>query len=355
MAAAARARGLARFELVEQRIEDAVLSAPFDAVVASMSLDHVADLAHVLARVTDVLAPRGRMIVSTEHPVRTAPLSGTRWTGDGAARLRDYGSGGLRHFRWFGLGQLVPVYHRTFEAWLDAFGAAGLRVVAIREPISADERDSGVPRFVLFVAEKQGPRVPIVTVDGPAGAGKSTLAAALAQALSWSFFDTGTMVRALAWRRLRRPGSREPLVTDAANGWRCGEHDLHGQLDADDVLAACPAVANDPALSDEGASLLAAAMAAPVVLAGRALGRTLAAGTRIWLDTPLRVRAERRRIGVEALQARDDADRTAGRLLDPDVAALHLDGERTVAELVESAMRAVGVDPPNRVVPSLPT
>ena len=163
------------------------------------------------------------------------------------------------------------------------------------------------------------------------------------------------MMRALAWRRLRLPGSREPLVTDAANRWRCGEHDLQGQLDADDVVAACPAVANDPALRDEAASMLASAMAAPVVLAGRALGRTLDGGTRFWLDTPLHVRAERRRISAQALQVRDDADRAAGRLLDPDIAAVHLDGERNVAQLVESASRAVGVDPTNRGVPSLPT
>jgi cytidylate kinase len=35
----------------------------------------------------------------------------------------------------------------------------------------------------------------VVTIDGPAGAGKSTAAKALAQRLGWSFLDTGAMYR----------------------------------------------------------------------------------------------------------------------------------------------------------------
>ncbi|MBX9923092.1 MAG: (d)CMP kinase [Rhabdochlamydiaceae bacterium] len=39
----------------------------------------------------------------------------------------------------------------------------------------------------------------IVTIDGPSGTGKSTVARLLAQRLGFSFFDTGAMYRALAW------------------------------------------------------------------------------------------------------------------------------------------------------------
>ncbi len=39
----------------------------------------------------------------------------------------------------------------------------------------------------------------IVTIDGPAGAGKSTAARALAQRLGFQFLDTGAMYRAVAW------------------------------------------------------------------------------------------------------------------------------------------------------------
>lgn len=37
----------------------------------------------------------------------------------------------------------------------------------------------------------------IVTIDGPAGAGKSTLAKALAKSLGWTYLDTGAMYRAV--------------------------------------------------------------------------------------------------------------------------------------------------------------
>lgn len=39
----------------------------------------------------------------------------------------------------------------------------------------------------------------IVTIDGPAGAGKSSVARALAERLGFEFLDTGAMYRAVAW------------------------------------------------------------------------------------------------------------------------------------------------------------
>lgn len=39
----------------------------------------------------------------------------------------------------------------------------------------------------------------IVTIDGPAGAGKSSVARALAKRLGFDFLDTGAMYRAVAW------------------------------------------------------------------------------------------------------------------------------------------------------------
>jgi len=40
----------------------------------------------------------------------------------------------------------------------------------------------------------------IVTIDGPAGTGKSSVARALAQMLGFQFLDTGAMYRMVAWR-----------------------------------------------------------------------------------------------------------------------------------------------------------
>jgi len=44
----------------------------------------------------------------------------------------------------------------------------------------------------------------IVAIDGPAGAGKSTVARALAERLGFHYLDTGAMYRALTWLALRR-------------------------------------------------------------------------------------------------------------------------------------------------------
>lgn len=43
----------------------------------------------------------------------------------------------------------------------------------------------------------------VITIDGPAGAGKSTVAKALAQQLDFSYLDTGAMYRALTLKALR--------------------------------------------------------------------------------------------------------------------------------------------------------
>ncbi|MFN8502210.1 (d)CMP kinase [Kouleothrix sp.] len=43
-----------------------------------------------------------------------------------------------------------------------------------------------------------------ITIDGPAGAGKSTLGELLARRLGYLYFDTGVMYRALTWAALRR-------------------------------------------------------------------------------------------------------------------------------------------------------
>lgn len=49
----------------------------------------------------------------------------------------------------------------------------------------------------------------IVAVDGPAGAGKSTVCRLLARELAYTFLDTGAMYRAVAWALSRRFSERE--------------------------------------------------------------------------------------------------------------------------------------------------
>jgi cytidylate kinase len=54
----------------------------------------------------------------------------------------------------------------------------------------------------------------IVAIDGPAGAGKSTVARRLAERLGFRYLDTGAMYRALTWLALTEGlplGDGEPL------------------------------------------------------------------------------------------------------------------------------------------------
>ena len=51
----------------------------------------------------------------------------------------------------------------------------------------------------------------LIAIDGPAGAGKSTVARALARALGFTYLDSGAMYRCVALLSLREPG-REPAA-----------------------------------------------------------------------------------------------------------------------------------------------
>lgn len=58
-----------------------------------------------------------------------------------------------------------------------------------------------------------------IAIDGPAGAGKSTLARALASRLGYIYIDTGAMYRALTWKAIQAGIDLEdsPALTDLAD------------------------------------------------------------------------------------------------------------------------------------------
>jgi cytidylate kinase len=62
-------------------------------------------------------------------------------------------------------------------------------------------------------------RALIVAIDGPAGAGKSTVARALAERLGFRYLDTGAMYRSLTWLALQRglPLGEGPVLGDLAH------------------------------------------------------------------------------------------------------------------------------------------
>ena len=71
----------------------------------------------------------------------------------------------------------------------------------------------------------------IIAIDGPAGAGKSTVARRLAERLDVRYLDTGAMYRALTWLALR---DDVPLDDGGRLGLLAVEHpvglDLHGHV-----------------------------------------------------------------------------------------------------------------------------
>ena len=72
----------------------------------------------------------------------------------------------------------------------------------------------------------------VVAIDGPAGAGKSTVARALARALGFTYLDSGAMYRAAALALLERGGAASEAAERA--DIRLGERVL---LDGRDVTA----------------------------------------------------------------------------------------------------------------------
>ena len=67
----------------------------------------------------------------------------------------------------------------------------------------------------------------IVTIDGPAGAGKSTVASRLAERLGFRYLDTGAMYRALTWLAMHEG-------IDLGEGQRLGELARESRVELDE-------------------------------------------------------------------------------------------------------------------------
>lgn len=142
----------------------------------------------------------------------------------------------------------------------------------------------------------------LVAIDGPAGAGKSTVARAAAEALGFTYLDSGAMYRCVALARLR-----DPAADAAALDIRLGEvvrldgEDVTAAIRAPEVTAASSRVAADPAVRAAMVERQRALIAAgDWVAEGRDIGTVVApdAELKVFLDASPAERARRR-----ALQA----------------------------------------------------
>ena len=201
----------------------------------------------------------------------------------------------------------------------------------------------------------------IVAIDGPAGAGKSTVARRLAERLGFRYLDTGAMYRALTWLALVRGiplGDGEPLGELARDHPVGIDEAGRVSIDGTDVTAAIrqaridravPVVARHPqvrsVMRERQREL---AELGNCVIEGRDIGTVVApdAEVKVYLTAETAVRAERRLadrpdIGADALatdlRLRDASD--AVRMQPAADAELidttHLDVEGVIARVEE--------------------
>jgi CMP/dCMP kinase len=216
----------------------------------------------------------------------------------------------------------------------------------------------------------------VITIDGPAGAGKSTVGRLLAKRLGYLYMDTGAMYRAVAV--LARERSRENPLDEAVLTEICGALDLHLRSENSGMRLVVNGrdlteVIRKPEISALASAVSAKAVvrrrlaeiqrqlgaAGGIVADGRDMGTVVfpQAEVKFFLDARPDVRGERRYRELaakgeqatllevsEQLIARDRNDQ--GRELaplKPAADAILVDStERTVEEVVEFMVRLIG-------------
>jgi cytidylate kinase len=163
----------------------------------------------------------------------------------------------------------------------------------------------------------------IVAIDGPAGAGKSSVARALAVRLRFRYLDTGAMYRALTWLALHRGidlgdvtalaelAREHPVEFTGVDGVSIAGHDVTAEIREPEIDSSVPIVARHPdvravmrerqrALAEQGNS----------VIEGRDIGVVVVpnADLKVWLVADPKVRAARRHAERDGISADDLAD-----------------------------------------------
>ena len=153
-----------------------------------------------------------------------------------------------------------------------------------------------------------GRREPVVTIDGPAGAGKSTVAREVARRLGFKLVDTGALYRALAWAVARAgvdPSDGAALAAllartrvELADGrGLVNGQDVTGEIRTPEIgMLTSKITALAPVRDKMTPIQRSLAAAGGVVLEGRDTGTVVCpdAEVKIYLDADLAERARRR-------------------------------------------------------------
>ncbi|HWH43141.1 MAG TPA: (d)CMP kinase [Thermoleophilaceae bacterium] len=164
----------------------------------------------------------------------------------------------------------------------------------------------------------------VIAIDGPAGAGKSTVARSLAERLGFTYLDSGAMYRAVGLALLEQGGTAsehaEALSIELGERVRANGKDVTEAIRRPEVAEAASRVAANPkvreALVEKQRALLAEG---DWVIEGRDIGTVVApeAEVKIFLTASPEQRAQRRayelradwRIVLRDQALRDRADR----------------------------------------------
>ena len=190
-----------------------------------------------------------------------------------------------------------------------------------------------------------------IAIDGPAGAGKSTIAKAVAQALGILYLDTGAMYRAMALKALRAgvdprdPEAVESLLPDTDIFARNIDGAQHTYLDGEDVSQLLRTQEMARAASDISAIpkvriklaqvQRAVAQAGDVVMDGREIGSYVLPDPphKFFVTASLEERARRR--WTELPAAGKAGGRTLGDLQEEVAQRDYNDSHRAFAPLVQ--------------------
>ncbi|HEV3000273.1 MAG TPA: (d)CMP kinase [Solirubrobacteraceae bacterium] len=159
----------------------------------------------------------------------------------------------------------------------------------------------------------------VIAIDGPAGAGKSTVARADADALGFTYLDTGAMYLAVALARLR--GLENPAVGFADGRVTLDGEDVSGLIRTPEVSEESSRVAAEPEVRERMVARQRELMSdGDWVAEGRDIGSVVApdAEVKVFLTADPEERANRRarELGADPrdvlrdVRARDERDST---------------------------------------------